>query len=80
MSCSRCVLFQVPKKGHFYKVYREPRVDSKSKCSTAVLVEIKDEFLRDAHSKLNIPVSINGVEASCRHRAGSILSHLSDRL
>jgi len=42
---------------------------------TAVLIEIK-ESPRDAHLKLNISVSISGVEAN----ALVDISHLSDRL
>jgi len=52
-------------------------VVSKSKCSTAVLTEIS---LSDAHSKLNIPMFVNGVEANALVGTGSTLSHLSDRL
>ena len=45
-----------------------------------MLIEIKDECLSDPHSKLNIPVSVSGVEANALVDTGSTLSHLSDRL
>jgi len=55
-------------------------VVSKSKSSNAVLMEIKDECLSDAHSKLSIPASVSGVDANALADPGSNLNHVSDRL
>jgi len=82
MSCSRCALLGARKRDiftlYFYKVCRAPLVVSKSKSSNAVLMEIKDKCLSDAHSKLNM--SVNGVEANALVDNGITLSHVSDRL
>ena len=45
-----------------------------------MLIEIKDECLSDPHSKLNIPVSVSGVEANALVDTGSALSQVSDHL
>ena len=67
------ICFKCSKRGHFSRMCRSKLVKKNETTTTASLMELSTI----SHSKVNIEVLINGVEANALLDTGSSLSHLS---
>ena len=72
------ICFKCEKRGHFAKMCRSRKSHlNAGSNSSAALCGIKSEPTDDTHSKVNVPMYVNGVKANALIDTGSTLSHLS---